>query len=957
MTSGIDYVKQYGKANAAYCRGDLDEAVSLIDQLAQEYPDDPHTLLLRGHIFLSMQQYQIAQQEYEKVLKITQQPDLLDYAERGLEQIQLVESDFDEMDFTIDETEGFTVSQANLNTDESFEQPDFSHWSQHPDMPDLEEMDWGNQPTVHWNPDDDDMGEPTIGKEFSRHQFANPFAEDAETSFNPDLSQFEDLAETFGLPSEPSHHPELERYVNSLDQPGADDDQTNFYWHNNADEDEQRHLSFIEEDNNGFNSNGYRSNFDQFSDTGESTLVVSSDLPSNALKSNATKFLGKNPSNGKFSENLAADHSDSWNEEAFRKEPQQRKPLSSHTQQPANSDGFLNDLEVFNDDDLDGLSQFDITDVAQSLPDSGLFERHTDGLDSGLETGSGISAAAMEASSISKINWTDVGENSSANLTGASTRFIKPTVEIEQGKFSALKNLPLKRKQWITAGIAGLTSVATIFLISSAIWMFSPKQPSKKADSPANKTESVSSNPKKSDPKTDKKTTPKKNSSSSTALQAQQTAAISPFSPSMLLMMLLTGGATFGATLFFARLSTNQIKQTVDDLQTQFDAIYAGDFNVKATVYSEDELGQLSARFNQMAQAILTTTSEAQRRAAETEQQKEDLQRQVIRLLDDVEGAARGDLTVEAEVTADVLGAVADAFNLTIQNLREIVRQVKKAAEQVNKGSTDSELFARNQSSDALRMAEELAVTLNSVQMMTDSIQRVAENAREAEEVARTSSVTALKGGESVERTVAGILQIRETVSETARKVKRLAEASQEINKIVAVVSQIASRTNLLALNASIQAARAGEAGRGFAIVADEVRQLADRSAKSLKEIEQIVLQIQSETGSVMTAMEEGIQQVIDVTERSEQAKRSLEDIIQVSNRIDSLVRSITGDTVKQRENSREVAQVMQSVELTAQETSQESQRVAGSLQTLVKISRDLLESVERFKVDKNDYK
>jgi twitching motility protein PilJ len=249
-------------------------------------------------------------------------------------------------------------------------------------------------------------------------------------------------------------------------------------------------------------------------------------------------------------------------------------------------------------------------------------------------------------------------------------------------------------------------------------------------------------------------------------------------------------------------------------------------------------------------------------------------------------------------------------------------------------------------------MAEELAVTLNSVQLMTESIQRVAESAREAEEVAHSSSLTALKGGESVERTVAGILQIRETVSETARKVKRLAEASQEISKIVAVISQIASRTNLLALNASIQAARAGDAGRGFAIVADEVRQLADRSAKSLKEIEQIVLQIQSETGSVMTAMEEGIQQVIDVTDKSEQSKRALEDIIEVSNRINTLVRSITADTVRQQENSSAVAQVMQSIELTAQETSQESQRVAGSLQSLVSISRDLLTSVERFRLD-----
>ena len=156
----------------------------------------------------------------------------------------------------------------------------------------------------------------------------------------------------------------------------------------------------------------------------------------------------------------------------------------------------------------------------------------------------------------------------------------------------------------------------------------------------------------------------------------------------------------------------------------------------------------------------------------------------------------------------------------------------------------------------------------------------------------------------------------------------------------------------MLALNASIEAARAGEAGKGFAIVADEVRQLADRSAKSLKEIEKIVMQIQGETSSVMAAMEEGTQQVIEGTKLAEQAKRSLDDIIQVSNRIDVLVRSITADTVEQTETSKSVAQVVRSVEKTAQDTSHEAQRVSGSLQSLVGVARDLLTSVERFRVE-----
>jgi twitching motility protein PilJ len=582
----------------------------------------------------------------------------------------------------------------------------------------------------------------------------------------------------------------------------------------------------------------------------------------------------------------------------------------------ADDEGFLDEFHVFNDEDLDHIPNLDMdmADVDQDMPDTSLF-------DSSLGNTQHLAFDDPEDINIDdddSVFSAFSGDRSEDVVTSFTTKTEKvapePSTEIEQGYFAWFENAPLKQKQWFTAaGAAVASGVAAAFVTYTVL--------------------------------------------SATPEERRTSDFIGSMATAGALTVVFTSAASFGATLLFGRITTQQIKRSTDNLQSQFNAVSSGNLNVKATVFSEDEFGELATGFNQMARVILTTTSEAQRRAEETEQSKEDLQRQVIRLLDDVEGAARGDLTVQAEVTADVLGAVADAFNLTIQNLREIVQQVKQAARQVNQNSADSESFARGLSSDALRQAEELAVTLNSVQMMTDSIQRVAENAREAEEVARTASATALKGGESVEHTVAGILQIRETVAETARKVKRLAESSQEISKIVAVISQIASRTNLLALNASIEAARAGESGKGFAIVADEVRQLADRSAKALKEIEQIVLQIQGETSLVMTAMEEGTQQVIDGTKRAEQAKQSLEDIIQVSNRIDALVRSITADTVEQRENSRAVAQVMQSVELTAQETSQESQRVAGSLQNLVGIARDLLSSVERFRVDSPDGK
>ncbi len=483
-----------------------------------------------------------------------------------------------------------------------------------------------------------------------------------------------------------------------------------------------------------------------------------------------------------------------------------------------------------------------------------------------------------------------------------------PVVEQEQGSLAFLENAPLAKKQQILSGAVGIASAVVVALGSFAVSTVGETKPSFFGN-------------------------------------LVRSATVG-----------LVGGAASGAvTWVMGGLVVKQIKRSTGDLQAQLYAVQQGNLEAKATVYSQDEFGQLASGFNQMTRVVSTTTNEAQRKAQEQEQAKEDLQRQVIRLLDDVEGAARGDLTVQAQVSADVLGAVADAFNLTIRSLRTIVQQVKEAARQVNEGAAESASFAGGLSEDALRQAEELAVSLNSAQMMTESIQRVADNAKEAESVARTASETALKGGEAVDSTVAGILQIRETVAQSTRKVKRLAESSQEISKIVSVISQIATRTNNLALNASIEAARAGEAGRGFAVIADEVRQLADRSTKSLREIEKIVLQIQSETSSVMIAMEEGTQQVIEGTERAEQAKNALEDIIQVSNRIDSLVQSITADTVEQSETAQSVAQVMQSVEMTAQGTSQESQQVSTALQNLVSLAGDLLASVERFRVNPED--
>lgn len=341
----------------------------------------------------------------------------------------------------------------------------------------------------------------------------------------------------------------------------------------------------------------------------------------------------------------------------------------------------------------------------------------------------------------------------------------------------------------------------------------------------------------------------------------------------------------------------------------------------------------------------------AERVSQEQRLQKEALQLQLLELLSDVEGAARGDLTVRADVTAGEIGTVADFFNSVIESLRLIVTQVKQAATQVNTSLGENEQAISQLSLEALKQAEETTRTLDSVEKMTRSIQEVAENARQAAEVARTASSTAETGGIAIDRSVQNILNLRETVAGTAKKVKRLGESSQQISKVVSLINQIALQTNLLAINAGIEAARAGEEGQGFAVVAEEVGELAARSAAATKEIEQIVENIQQETASVVEAMELGTAQVVEGTHLVEDAKLSLSQILGVSRQIDTLVQSISSATVSQAKTSQAVTELMKEIAQVSERTSDSTRHVSSSLKETVGIAQELQASVSTFKV------
>lgn len=331
--------------------------------------------------------------------------------------------------------------------------------------------------------------------------------------------------------------------------------------------------------------------------------------------------------------------------------------------------------------------------------------------------------------------------------------------------------------------------------------------------------------------------------------------------------------------------------------------------------------------------------------------QKETLQQQLLELLSDVEGAARGDLTVRADVTAGEIGTVADFFNSIVESLRDIVTQVKQAATQVNTAVGSNEGAIRDLAEEALTQAAEINRTLNAVDQMTQSMQAVAESAEKAAFIANHAAHTATKSGHAMDLTVQNILSLRETVGETAKKVKRLGESSQQISRVVSLINQIAIQTNLLAINAGIEAARAGEEGQGFAVVAEEVGELAVRSAAATQEIEQIVENIQRETSEVVQAMEIGTTQVVEGTRIVEEAKQSLGQILDVSRQIDSLVQSISTATASQVETSQSVSQLMKDIAAISQRTSDSSRQVSESLQQTVEISQQLQETVETFKV------
>jgi methyl-accepting chemotaxis protein len=369
------------------------------------------------------------------------------------------------------------------------------------------------------------------------------------------------------------------------------------------------------------------------------------------------------------------------------------------------------------------------------------------------------------------------------------------------------------------------------------------------------------------------------------------------------------------------------------------------------TANRQDEIGILTRNLNEMAKNIEENLEIRQIEAEKQRQQREALEREIFLLLEEVGEATEGDLTVRASLSSLEISTIADLFNAIIDSLQEIALEVKQSSGQVSSSLQDNEAAIRLLSEQAIKEAEGTRNTLSSVEAMSQSIQEVASNAGQAANIADDTYSTVRESTSAMANTVDSIASLRHTVGETAKKMKRLGESSQKISQVVSLIEEIALKTNLLAINASVEASRAGEQGQGFSVVAEQVGMLAEQSAAATKEIAQIVASIQIETQEVTQAMEAGTEQVVDTTRSIESTKESLGLVLQKSQEINQLMRSISQATVSQANASQTIAGLMQQMTQMSEQSLLSSKKVARSMLETAQVAQKLESTVAKFKV------
>jgi twitching motility protein PilJ len=341
----------------------------------------------------------------------------------------------------------------------------------------------------------------------------------------------------------------------------------------------------------------------------------------------------------------------------------------------------------------------------------------------------------------------------------------------------------------------------------------------------------------------------------------------------------------------------------------------------------------------------------AQAKEEEAKATNDQNQAAILRLMNELQEVADGDLTVAATVSEDITGAIADSVNYTVEELRGLVVRVIDTAGKVNAASDDAQKVSSELLVAAGQQSREIQDASSTVLRMAGEITQVSSSAKQSAEVARQSVAAAQQGSAAVQNAIKGMGEIREQIQETSKRIKRLGESSQEIGEITELISDITEQTNVLALNAAIQAASAGEAGRGFSVVAEEVQRLAERSAEAAKQIGALVRTIQTDTHDAVAAMEKSTQGVVEGARLSDAAGAALADISRVSNRLAELIQDISVATGHQATSANGVAHNMRHILAVNEHTQGGTQQTAQSIRQLAELAQELKNSVSRFRV------
>lgn len=331
-----------------------------------------------------------------------------------------------------------------------------------------------------------------------------------------------------------------------------------------------------------------------------------------------------------------------------------------------------------------------------------------------------------------------------------------------------------------------------------------------------------------------------------------------------------------------------------------------------------------------------------------------DQQESILKLLDEMSALADGDLTVEAEVTDQITGAIADSVNFAVIEMRELVSQINRASIEVANESEQAVSNAQSVSQSNITQSEQISEAATLMQKVSNGMRQMSEQANSSSQMATESLTTASRGAQAVRDTIEGMDNMREQIQDTSKRIKRLGESSQRIGDIVALIDDIAEQTNILSLNAAIQASMAGEAGRGFAVVSDEVQSLAERSTEATKKIAELVTTIQNDTNDAVLSMEKATQEVVSGTKVADSAGSALADIEKVSQQLSSLVEGISKGSNEQAETVIKVSEQVALVSDSSTGTSRKAQESANSIAKLLELAKDLETSVSRFKLPTN---